>query len=164
MESKELKNEVPKGFDVRVGRERGDGWLKKSAGLVVFGRLLGRYIMKGHENDDGTARVFYQIRLGEGSQVSAVFQDEETKEKKEVILTEGKILNVDEHKALEDLEAYAKDGGVYDVWMKYVEQRKMSGKGNRTFWDMKGPFLKTIKPGRPHAEARRVETEEEIPF
>src|SRR5687768_14863202 len=60
------KDETPQGFDTRVGRERGDGWLKKTPGQVIVGRLLGRHSMKNQRNDDGTYRVFYQVRLLDG--------------------------------------------------------------------------------------------------
>jgi len=179
---KKTDNEVPSGFDTRVGRERGDGWLTKSAGQVVTGRLLGRHTMKGQVNDDGTFRTFYQIKIAKEScfidsngksqpGVKAIFQDED-KEKHEVILSEGQILNVDEHKALEELSPYTRDGGVYDVWFKYISEDKLprSGRRNATFWRLKGPFLKTLRPAkyapRP-AESNRAApeiAEDDIPF
>jgi hypothetical protein len=178
---RDTDNEVPSGFDTRVGRERGDGWLAKSAGQVVTGRLLGRHVMKGQVNDDGTFRTFYQIKIGKESSfldssnkihpgVKAIFQDED-KEKHEVILIEGQILNVDEHKALEELAPYTRDGGVYDVWFKYLSEDKLTrGRRNATFWRLKGPFLKTLRPAkyapRP-AESNRATPEigeDDIPF
>jgi len=176
-------NDVPAGFDVRVGRERGDGWLQKTPGQVIIGRLLGHYTMKGQMNDDGSYRSFYQVRLGAGCSfvdggksvpgAKAVFQDED-KEKFDVILTEGQILNVDAHKALEDLSPYTRDGGVYDVWFKYIaEEPVKGGRRNQTYWRLKGPVLKTLRPPkhapRPMSTAPRGERnndvgEDDIPF
>jgi len=176
-------DEVPAGFDVRVGRERGDGWLAKTPGQVITGRLLGRFRMKGQMNDDGTERVFYQIKLGKGCSYGAggdskpgvrANQTDENKEKHEVILQEGQILNVDEHKALEEMSPFTRDGGIYDVWFKYVRESPIPGKGNRTFWEVKGPMLKTIQPAKhapradvvaPAKSSQATEVaEDDIPF
>lgn len=177
------EDDVPAGFDTRVGRERGDGWLLKSEGQVVQGRLLGRFYMKGQQNDDGTTRVFYQIKLDKGciymkngeriEGVRANFTDPESKEKSEVILKPGQILNVDEHKALEDLSPFTRDGGTYDVWFKYLRESPIPGRGNRTFWELKGPHIKTISQAKhaprpdvaPTAGAKSADVEEsDIPF
>jgi len=182
---KRQDEEVPAGFNQRVGRERGDGWLSKSEGQVIQGRLLGRFTMKGQVNDDGTFRVFYQIKLDkgcsyvkEGTRFDGVRANitDDNKEKREVILTAGQVLNVDEHKALEDLSPFTRDGGVYDVWFKYVRESKLPGRGNRTFWELKGPNIKTIEPAkyapRPEPEVRASRSsapseeveEKDIPF
>ncbi len=178
--TRKTESEVPAGFDTRVGRERGDGWLKKTAGQVIVGRLLGRFGMKGQTNDDGSVRVFYQVQLAEGCKmvkdgkevegVFAMWQNPDNKDdKQEVVLTAGQIVNIDEHKALEDLGPYTRNGGIYDVWMKYLAEDPIPGKKNRTFWRMKGPHLKTIKPAtrRPDADTLQeavTEGEDNIPF
>lgn len=170
-------NDIPAGFDTRVGRERGDGWLKKEPGVVIQGRLLGRYTMKGQVSDDGTARTYLQVKLSDGSGIKgkdgkivagvpASQLDPTTREKLEVRLQPGQVINIDEHTALEDLAPWATDGGVHDVWFMYVSQDKVQGT-NRTFWVVKGPAIHTVRAGRPHVQqaapaAKPVETE--IPF
>lgn len=145
-----VDDEVPSGFTERVGREKGDGWLIKNEGTVVHGRLLGRFQMK-QKNDDGDYRVYYQVKLM--TSCKAMWQDPEDKEKKEERqLPVGAILNIDEHTALEDLGPRTRDGGIYDVWWKYVNKSKLPGGGNRTFWNLKGPLLKVIKAPTRHPD------------
>jgi len=137
------KDEIPAGFTERVGRERGDGWLIKFEGAVVHGRLLGRFQMK-QVNDDGDYRVYYQVRLMKPAKAQWV--DPENKaHREERILAIGQILNIDEHTALEDLGPRTRDGGIYDVWWKYIDKSKLPGAGNRTFWNVKGPLLHVVK-------------------
>lgn len=152
--SKDVDNDVPQGFDVRVGREQGEGWLVKEPGATVCGRLLGRFIMKGMTDDDGNYRTFYQIQLNDNA---GVYKDgkkvgelkgtrkNEDKEDEDVEFKSGDIINIGEHKALEDLSPRTRDGGVYDVWWRYMNEEKLQGRGNRTFWNLKGPMLKVIK-------------------
>lgn len=150
-----VDEDVPAGFDVRVGREQGEGWLVKEEGATICGRLLGRFIMKGMTDDDGNFRTFYQIQLNDKS---GVYKDgkktgnikgtrkNEDKEDEDVEFKDGDIINIGEHKALEDLSPRTRDGGTYDVWFKYLKEEKLQGRGNRTFWQLKGPMLKVVKP------------------
>ena len=142
--ARNVDKDIPEGFDVQVGRDLGDGWIRKGPGVVVQGRLLGRFIGT-QKDDDGVFQAFYQVRLD--VQVPAVRKNPETKEKEEVMLNPGEILNVGEHKALEELSPRTRDGGVYDVWFKYEKQDKVPN-SNRTFWSVKGPRLKVIKPAQ----------------
>lgn len=162
--AKDMKEaEVPKGFDTKVGRERGDGWVIKEAGVVVHGRLLGRYLGK-QQDDDGNYQAVYQIRVI--TPLKAVFTDEQ-KEKHEVMLEKGQIVNVGEHKALEDLSPYTRDGGVYNVWFQYLSEDKVPGT-QRTFWRVKGPHLETLRAAKhapaPDAPAGSTKADAEIPF
>ncbi len=179
IKSKESSN-LPKGFDTRVGRAKGDGWLKKVPGVVIIGRLQGRYEMKGQQNDDGSYRVFYQVQLQAGSgvfgkdgkpastTVPASAKNPETDEKMEVELSEGQVVNIDEHKALEDLADYCGNGGIYDVYIRYVSQDPIPGKGKKTFWQVDGPHLRTIKAGTVrHVQRSAVpvgQDDRDIPF
>ena len=139
--AKNVDKDVPEGFDVQVGRELGDGWIKKGPNVEVQGRLLGRFI-GNQKDDDGVFQAFYQIRIDKP--VSAVRKNRENNETEEIMLEPGQILNVGEHKALEDLSPRTRDGGVYDVWFKYIDQQKVPN-SKRTFWSVKGPRLKVIK-------------------
>jgi len=143
---------APAGFDTRVGREQGKGWMTKEAGAQIEGRLLGRFLMKG---DDGDMRAFYQIQLNGNhgimkagniiGPIKGTTRDPEDRDNQmEVEFNDGDILNLGEHKALEDLSPYTRDGGIYDVHIHYVGEEKIQGT-KRTFWAIKGPFLKTIK-------------------
>ena len=181
---KKEDDDVPAGFDQRVGREQGDGWLKKTVGQVIQGRLLGLFTMRGesNKNDDGTYRRFFQVKVHKdsyyldsesGEQVSGVLANwtnpEDKEDRREVTLTHGQIVNIDAHKALEDLEPYVNNGGVYDVWVKYVSEDPLPGRGNKTFWRVKGPHLKTLRPasrpnvvpGQPQANPQNMD---DIPF
>lgn len=168
MEDKKSKNGgAPEGFDMNVGRQLGDGWVIKGEGVVVQGRLLGRFI-GNQKDDDGVFQAFYQIKLQVPCKAS--HKEKGSEESTEVMLQAGQILNVGEHKALEELSAYCRDGGIYDVWFKYGKQEKISG-SRRTFWTVDGPRLKVIKP-RQHApiaaEVKRgtanTSSEEDVPF
>lgn len=159
------ETEVPKGFDVKVGRERGDGWITKKPGAILHGRLLGRYLGK-QQDDDGNYQAVYQVKVI--TPCEAVFTDD-AKVKHNVTLEKGQIVNVGEHKALEDLAPYCSDGGVYNVWAQYISEDPIPGT-KRTFWKVKGPFLETLRPAR-HAptqvapvKAGPGTTEGDIPF
>lgn len=169
------REEAPAGFDTRVGREQGKGWLTKEAGAVVTGRLLGRFIMKGSTGDDGKFRAFYQIQLtgahgvtkdGKVTPLNGTARDPDDRtENVEITFDDGDIINIGEHKALEDLSPYTRDGGTYDVHITYLGEEKI-GNTRRTFWACKGPFLKTVKPATrsPGPEPSLVPTAEPIPF
>ena len=127
------KVNAPDGFDVMAGRELADGWAKKEKGNTIQGRLMGRFTM----GDEG--RAFYQVRLDKPSKAITGKGDET----QEVLLEKGKLINVDESKAMEDLRKYATNGGVYDVWICYGEKQKTD---NGTFWPIvNGPRVKVIK-------------------
>ncbi len=162
--AKDVKaSEVPAGFDTKVGRERGDGWFIKEAGAILHGRLLGRFLGK-QQDDDGKYQAVYQVKVI--TPCKAMFTDDK-KEKHEVMLEKGQIVNIGEHKALEDLAPYAADGGVYDVWIQYISEDPIPGT-KRTFWKVQGPNLKTLRAARrPHQAVvgdRPVEDNSEIPF
>lgn len=129
------KNEtnIPDGFDIMAGRELADGWAKKEKGNVIQGRLLGRFTM-------GEDRSFYQIKLDKPTKAIAGRGDET----QEVTLEAGKLVNVDESKAMEDLRKYAESGGVYDVWIMYGDKQKTPDGGS--FWPIvNGPRAKQVK-------------------
>lgn len=147
-------DDAPEGFDVNVGRQLGDGWVKKGEGVTVQGRLLGRFI-GNQQDDDGVYQAFYQIKL----QVPcpATRKNKETQEVEEVTLEPGQVVNVGEHKALEDLSPKTRDGGVYNVWFRYLKQEKIPN-SRRTFWSISGPRLQVLKPAQHAplpAEVRR---------
>lgn len=144
------KSGAPEGFDVNVGRQLGDGWVLKGEGVEVCGRLLGRFI-GNQQDDDGVYQAFYQIKLL--MPCKATRKDKVSGESKEIVLEKGQLLNVGEHKALEDLSPRTRDGGIYDVWFRYVRQDKVPNT-RRTFWVVDGPRLKVIKPAQhaPHPE------------
>lgn len=129
---------APEGFDIKIGRERGDGWLAKKEGVVVMGRLLGRHEFKGK---GGKMRGFYQILLSQGTTAMVTDPDDEEAVSVEMELKEGQILNVDEIKKLEDLRPYVKDGGTYDVWFALGAKIDI---GENSMWKVYGPQLKIV--------------------
>jgi hypothetical protein len=144
--------EAPQGFNLNVGRERGDGWILKEKGQIVQGRLLGRYLMKA-TSSDGSARAYYQLKLA--VPVKAIYtpgeddddyeEDEDGKAKRhEVTLKPGQVVNIDEITALKDLSSYTRDGGVYNIWFQYIKQDPK----RRNFWVIKGPALETVRPAK----------------
>lgn len=170
-------DELPAGFDTRVGREQGEGWLVKAPGAVVCGRLIGRFVMKGMKDDDGNYRAFYQVKLDSRAGIFdgkkkvgplTGTRKDDAKNDEDVVFQDGDIVNIGEHKALEDLSPFTRDGGTYDVWFKYLNEEKLQGRGNRTFWQLKGPALATIKPATkrpgPEPSLRPDMPESEIPF
>lgn len=162
------RDAAPEGFDTNIGRHLGDGWVIKAEGAVVQGRLLGRFIGT-QKDDDGVYQAFYQFKLA--VPCKATKKEKGSQEVTEVMLQPGQILNVGEHKALEELSPYCRDGGIYDVWFRYGKQEKVAGT-RRTFWTVEGPKLKVIKT-RQHApiaaEVKRGEAnpsgeDSDVPF
>lgn len=144
----------PKGFDIKVGQEQGDGWLVKTSGQVIIGRMLGRYAMRGVTKKDGSARVFYQFLLMAGCTYvrggktlpGVLANQKDESGKAEVVLGVGKVVNVDEHKTIEELGPYTRNGGVYNVWFRYVEKKGLARGGGESFWMLEGPHLQPVKP------------------
>lgn len=141
--------EIPEGFTINAGRERGDGWVVKEDGNQVMGRLLGRQTYKTKR---GKTRAFYQIKLAASCMAEVenpdfneeADEDEDNKARIREELEAGQIVNVDEFKKLEDLEPYCKDGGVYDVW--FVMGGKIEIGDDQTMWTLKaGPRLRVIE-------------------
>jgi len=124
---------VPDGFDIMAGRELADGWAMKEKGNTIQGRLMGRFTM-------GEDRAYYQIKLDKPTKAITGRGDETA----EVVLAPGKVVNVDESKAMEDLRKYAENGGVYDVWIMYGEKQKTPDGGS--FWPIiNGPRARQVK-------------------
>jgi len=141
--------EAPAGFDINVGRERGEGWFVKEEGNTLLGRLLGR---NEYKNKRGKLRAFYQVQLEQSCKIQIENPDfnseaDEDDDNKEFIESEGMpgmIINIDEFKKLEDLKEYTRDGGVYDVW--FVMGGKMDLGADQEMWTLKaGPRIKVVK-------------------
>lgn len=140
---------VPDGFDVNVGRERGEGWIIKEEGNEVQGKLLGRQTYKTKR---GKTRAFYQIELEKPCFCEVEnpdFNEEADEDETNVArvrerLDEGAIVNIDEFKKLEDLAPYCKDGGQYGVW--FVIGGKVDIGDDQTMWTLSaGPRLRVDK-------------------
>lgn len=140
---------VPDGFDVNVGRERGEGWIVKEEGNIVQGKLLGRQTYKTKR---GKTRAFYQIELEKPCLCEVEnpdFNEEADEDETNVprireTLEEGAIVNIDEFKKLEDLAPYCKDGGQYGVW--FVIGPKVDIGDDQTMWSLAaGPRLRVDK-------------------
>jgi hypothetical protein len=141
--------DVPEGFNVNAGRERGEGWILKAEGNEVMGRLVGR---QSYKTKRGKTRAFYQIKLAKPCMCEVTNpdfneeadEDEDNMARIQEKLDAGSVVNVDEFKKLEDLEPYTKDGGVYDVW--FVMGGKIDIGDDQTMWTLKaGPRLKVIE-------------------
>jgi hypothetical protein len=136
-----VASDIPEGFDVHVGRERGDGWAKKEPGNTIMGRLLGRYSFRG---EDGRPRAYYQVRLMGNARAEIPNPEDEDGDNLDVVLEEGNVINIDETASLSDLGSYTEDGGIYDVWFRFGE--KVKHKGGKTLWRIDGPKLRVVKP------------------
>lgn len=122
-------NEAPEGF-VSVTPEREAGWFKAQEGLIVQGELMGRFKM---QDKDGTLRYYYQMRMGHS--VMASVRSDDGKKFIDGQVPEGALLNIDEKKALEDLEELAADSTKrWAIWL--MVGAKQSLDGGRTFWPM----------------------------
>lgn len=117
---------IPSGFK-SVTAESGVPWLQKEEGLVITGRLLGRFIRR---SDRGGA--FYQVRLAQGP-LPGQTGSKRKGDLKAVEVPAGKTIAFDEMKALEDLACYADSDGVYDVWIHL--KGKVDLPNGNTFWD-----------------------------
>ena len=146
---------APEGFGINVGRERGEGWVKKEKGNEVMARIIGRH---SYKNRQGKMRAYYQLKLLKPCKVE--IDDPESDEddvnapRVTVMMEAGKIVNLDETAKFADLESYTKNGGTYDVWFVYGAKKDI-GNG-QTMWDVTGPKLRVVhKPS---------ETPDQIPF
>lgn len=148
--------EMPEGFGINVGRERGEGWAKKEDGNEVMGRLLGRFTYELR----GKKRGYYQIKLLKPCKVEiedpeGVEDDEGNIPRLDVVLEPGAIVNVDETAKLLDLEPFTKNGGTYDLWFVYGP--KIDIDGGQTMWSFAGgPRLRPV--------AKPSETPDQQPF
>lgn len=145
--------EAPEGFTETVSTtERGAGWVIKKEGVIVQGRLLGRQEMS-KTGRDGSARAFYRVKLQRDC-LCVVGKGDDSQE---ATIVPGEVVNVDESYALQELEPRTRDGGVYDVWIRYGKQDEDS-----KFWpaDIKlrvieEPTRETTKRVAPKNGARR---------
>lgn len=144
--------EIPEGFNINAGRERGDGWIVKEEGNEVLGRLVGR---QTYRTKRGKLRGFYQILLHKSCKCEVpnpdfneeADEDESNTPRIVETLGEGSTVNVDEFKKLEDLEPYTKDGKVYDVW--FVMGGKIEIGDDQTMWTLKaGPRLRPVEESK----------------
>jgi hypothetical protein len=131
--------DVPDGFDINANLQRGDGWAVKEAGLIVLGRLVGKSDFKG---GDGKPRVLYQVRLSKA--VKAIIGSGDDAAEGE--LQPGQLCNVDGSAALAELDKYCNNGGVYDVYVKYLEKRPIGG--GQTYWDANVKLKQIKAPSR----------------
>jgi hypothetical protein len=134
---------APEGFNLNVGRDRGDGWAKKEDGNTIQGRLLGRH---SYKNKAGKERFYYQVKVVIPVKAVIPNPDDDEADDIEGELPAGSVINVDETAKLSDLAPYCKDGGTYDVWFAYGD--KIDIGGGQTMWTVYGPKLAVIsKPG-----------------
>lgn len=139
---------VPEGFSINVGRERGEGWVKKEEGNVIEARIVGRYTYESR----GKKRGYYQLKLLKPCKIEIEDPDfEGDSEEDEVprVTIEadvGALVNCDETAKLKDLEPFTRNGGTYDVW--FVWKAKKDIGGGQSLWDMAGPKVRVVsKPG-----------------
>lgn len=140
--------EAPEGFDVNVGRERGEGWVKKEEGNRVQGSLMGRHSFKAA---NGKTRHYYQLKLQESCICEIVIEEGDEEKRESKTLPAGSIVNVDESAALSDLAKFSallERGGQYDVW--FVYKAKESIGGGQSFWPVHGPKVRTVKGPKAH--------------
>jgi len=128
---------APDDFDIDLSKEMGLGWALKSEGAIVCGRLVRR--VKMPNGKDGKPRSFYQIRIRDGYEVIAT--DEESDDP--IKLVGGDLVNVDNSSALDRLNDFCDDGGIYEVWIRYGAKIPISG-GN-TYWPATLK-IKVVKP------------------
>lgn len=115
---------VPDGFE-QVTAERVRHWLVKGEGVVLYGRLVGRF--------DGKNGPYYQVKLLASCGVAETVGEGENKKKVESIAVIDDVINVDGHKALEDtLRTLCDDGGKYEIYAIYGKQ--VAIQGGHTFW------------------------------
>ena len=141
---REEQFDIPEGFDINVGRERGEGWVVKEEGNVVQGRLLGRYTYTAR----GKKRAYYQIKLQKECVCEIENPDyneeaEDSEERIRVTLPPDSIVNLDETTKLSDLESYSGNGGIYDIWL--VFGKKVDIGNGQSMWNVTGPRLAMVK-------------------
>lgn len=121
----------------RLTSDRSAPWFRPSKWAVIHGNLLGRFTMTDGEGD---TRAFYQIRVT-GEPVDAVRGS--GKDKEEVVVERGSVVNLNESKAVEVLRPYAESDGKFRVWI-CVEEKKKVKRG--TFWPMDVQIETVVAP------------------
>ncbi len=152
--SEKIKDpEAPKGFDVSIGREKSIGWVSKTPGNTVTGRLISRHEYKRRS---GKVGAYYQIELQESCLINVDNEDAEDvidEATGEVVLPPpvkmdpGVIVNLDEPKAMEDLKKaidMISRGAIVDVWTGFKgKEDNRSGEGQH--WVIYPPKLRIVK-------------------
>lgn len=122
-ESKKEEKRGPKGSGWgRVNPEQSRFYAHKVPGSTYIGELLGRFARNDNPNN-----FYYQVKLGDAAQVRNA--DGEV-----VDVEEGAIVNIDEMKGLQDLQAVAAKEGTWEVYICFEEKVKIAGSGGHTFW------------------------------
>lgn len=136
--------DAPEGFTINVGRERGEGWVKKEEGNEVMARIVGRYTY----NLRGKKRAYYQLKLLKPCTIEvedpdyAGDGDDDDIPRVTVKAEEGALVNCDETAKLAELETFTKNGGVYDVWFVFKDKKDIGG--GQSMWDMIGPRVRVV--------------------
>lgn len=139
----------PPGYGFVTPQQGRQNWWVLKPGAVIWGRLLGVFERRG-----GNEGQFLQIRVAKPTK--AVIKGGE-----EVTVAVNGTVNVDVKAGLKDVAKLAKDGGVYDVWIKAVEKEDI--RGGKTFWryDVRN---KMIKPPMVRTEEKSTTDDADIPF
>ena len=119
----------PAGFQ-RSGAADDAPWVQLAEGMVIHGKLLGRYVMQG---DD--PRAYYQIQLYRSCKVRTGTERDGDLE----IIDAGKgdVVNLNENtktKVLCDKADIVAAGGAVDVWIQV--KKKIRLQGGKTMWSI----------------------------
>lgn len=135
---------APDGFTINVGRERGEGWIKKEEGNEVLARIVGRFTY----NLRGKKRAYYQLKLLKACKIEVEDPDfsgdgdDDEVPRVTVTADEGALVNCDETAKLAELEGFTRTGGVYDVWFVFKAKKDIGG--GQSMWDMAGPKVRVV--------------------
>ncbi len=133
--------QAPEGFDINIGRERGEGWVHKEKGNTVQGELLGRFSFK--DGRTGKQRSYNQIKLHEPCKISVTVEEGDEEITSVTEAKPGSLVNVDESAALTDVSKLIdgiERGGKALVWFQYKEKESIGG--GQSFWPVHGPKAK----------------------
>jgi hypothetical protein len=118
-------SKIPEGY-TRGSAQLAGAWIKPSEGLVVVGRLMGRFVTKGNGKKD---RPYYQIKV-DAPTPAIVRQDDGEWADGEV--PKGELVNLDERASVKGLAAIVATGIPHNVWVQFVGKEELDG-GN-TWW------------------------------
>jgi hypothetical protein len=114
--------ELPQGF-AQVNRPDLHGWVAVDAGVIVFGKIVGQFVMEAKKDDEKDTRILL-VQLAQECQ--GVTSDQE---KKTLMFKEGQVLGLSERQMIE--EAFTYEAGS-EIFIKFDKKVDLGGK--RTTW------------------------------
>ena len=139
--------EMPEDFQELGGGEF-HPWVDKKnmVGKPFVGILKGRFQKQGKKTKGGFGFTIKLEKTPRGG-IPCITSDPETRERKEVVCRAGEFISLDHTKSLDELQTLLDGGGVYRVFLKIKEVRKLESGNDFYDWQKGSKCVKA--PPRP---------------